>query len=100
MEDSFYERVIAIVKSIPKGKVAVYSQIAVLAGSAGASRQVSWILHSSSGKYNLPWHRVVNSKGEISLKKEAGFELQKKLLLDEGVEFSITGKIDFDKFRM
>ncbi len=100
MEGAFSERVITIIKGIPEGRVATYGQIAILAGSPRAARQVSWILSSSSGKYNLPWHRVVNSKGGISLKEGSGGELQKKMLTDEGVEFDGDGRIDLEKFRM
>jgi methylated-DNA-protein-cysteine methyltransferase-like protein len=94
----FTQRVIRIIKSIPFGKVATYGQIAYLAGNPRASRQVSWILSSSSRKENLPWHRVINSQGMISLKPSAGYEEQKMHLLEEGVKFDREDKIDLKRF--
>jgi methylated-DNA-protein-cysteine methyltransferase-like protein len=95
---SFSQKVIDTIKSIPKGKVATYGQIAALSGNARASRQVAYILHSSSGKENLPWHRVVNSKGTISLKPGHGYEIQKGLLKNEGVKFKEDDSIDLKRF--
>lgn len=95
---SFYQRVIDIIKSIPQGKVATYGQIAAYAGNSRAARQVSYILHSSSRKENLPWHRVVNSKGRISLKPNHGYELQKRLLEREGIEFNENDCINLKHF--
>ncbi|MEI3612827.1 MGMT family protein [Pseudogracilibacillus sp. SO30301A] len=90
----FTEYVITIIKAIPDGRVMTYGQIAKVAGKPRAARQVSWILHSMSQKYKLPWHRVINSKGEISLK---GSE-QKELLEMEGVHFSNLGKVNLDTY--
>ncbi|MDF0729109.1 MGMT family protein [Cytobacillus sp. S13-E01] len=80
-------KVIAIIGQIPAGKVMTYGQIARLAGSPRGARQVVKILHSMSKKYKLPWHRVVNAKGEISLKDEELFYTQKVLLENEGIQF-------------
>jgi methylated-DNA-protein-cysteine methyltransferase-like protein len=96
MRRSFYQRVIEIIKNIPEGKVATYGQIAAYAGNPRAARQVAYILHSSSGKENLPWHRVVNSKGGISLKPRRGYELQKQLLKEEGITFKENDCIDLE----
>jgi methylated-DNA-protein-cysteine methyltransferase-like protein len=84
--ERFTERAIAIIKEIPPGKVMTYGQVAHFAGSPRAARQVVRILHSMSKKYQLPWHRVVNSKGEIGLKEEGQF-IQKMSLESEGVKF-------------
>ncbi|MCK4694923.1 MAG: MGMT family protein, partial [Candidatus Cloacimonetes bacterium] len=67
MLSSFYIRVIGIIKKIPEGKIATYGQIAKYAGNPQGTRQIARILHSSSEKHELPWHRVINSKGKISL---------------------------------
>ncbi|MCM3121774.1 MGMT family protein [Mesobacillus sp. AQ2] len=83
----FTKNVINIIKNIPSGKVMTYGQIAKAAGSPRAARQVVRILHSMSEKYNLPWHRVINSKGEIGFKDEEMFQTQKSLLISEGVQF-------------
>ncbi|MBT2680954.1 MGMT family protein [Bacillus sp. ISL-35] len=83
----FTKNVIEIIKNIPYGKVMTYGQIAKAAGSPRAARQVVRILHSMSEKYDLPWHRVINSKGEIGFRDEEMFQTQKTLLISEGVEF-------------
>ncbi|MFW9998771.1 MAG: MGMT family protein [Candidatus Hodarchaeota archaeon] len=83
----FTQRIINIIKRIPEGKVLTYGFIAKLAGNPRAARQVSWILHSSSKKYDLPWHRVISSKGKISLKAVEDCEYQKILLEQEGIKF-------------
>jgi len=98
MANSFTESVKSLIKKIPKRKVATYGHIATLAGSPRAARQVVRILHSSSRKDKLPWHRVVNSKGKISLKPDQGYELQRSLLEDEGVVFDDNGAIDLDRY--
>ena len=71
-----------------------YGLIAKIAGSPRAARQVSWILHSSSGKYKLPWHRVVNAQGKIVLVDEEGQNEQKNRLLKEGVQFLRPNGVD------
>jgi methylated-DNA-protein-cysteine methyltransferase-like protein len=71
----FTERVISIIQSIPEGKVMTYGQIASYAGSPRGARQVVRILHSMSKKHHLPWHRVINSKGEISILEDEAFEI-------------------------
>ncbi|WP_202080531.1 methylated-DNA--[protein]-cysteine S-methyltransferase [Caldalkalibacillus salinus] len=86
----FTVAVIDIIKHIPKGHTMTYGQVARLAGHPRAARQVARILHSSSAKYLLPWHRVINAKGEIALNDPDKVERQKSLLEAEGVV--IVGK--------
>jgi len=95
---SFTQRVKQIIKKIPRGKVATYGQIAAYAGHPRAARQVAWILNSSSRKDKLPWHRVINRSGKISLKPNHGYEIQKMLLKKEGVEFDKSDVIDFERY--
>ena len=76
----FEDTVKRLIKAVPRGKVATYAQIASLAGNYKAPRQVARVLHSSSDKDRLPWHRVINSRGGISLPRGRGFEEQKRLL--------------------
>jgi len=95
---SFTRKVKQIIKQIPRGKVATYGQIAAYAGNPRAVRQVVWILNSSSRKDKLPWHRVVNRQGRISLKPNHGYEIQKMLLKKEGVEFDKNDVIDFERY--
>jgi methylated-DNA-protein-cysteine methyltransferase related protein len=91
---SFTERAVALIKQIPSGKVMTYGQIAGLAGSPRGARQVVRVLHSMSKKHNLPWHRVINSKGEIGFKDEEMYVVQKLSLEAEGILVSSDGKLD------
>lgn len=84
----FTERAVHIIAKIPSGYVMTYGQVAKLAGSPRAARQVVRILHSMSDKYNLPWHRVINSKGEIGFQDDELFKTQKMLLVAEGILFT------------
>jgi methylated-DNA-protein-cysteine methyltransferase-like protein len=93
----FSEEVIKIISCIPEGRVISYGRIAEIAGNPRGARQVSRLLHSSSGKYNLPWHRVIGSSGAISL-KGSGADLQRQLLEAEGIEFGASNRIDLDKY--
>jgi methylated-DNA-protein-cysteine methyltransferase-like protein len=79
--------------------VATYSQVAALAGRERAARGVAWILHSSSEAAGLPWHRVINSRGGISLGRGRGFEVQKKRLAAEGVVVGRGGRVDLKRFQ-
>lgn len=98
MPTKFTENVIHIISNIPEGKILTYGTIAILAGSPRGARQVTRILHSSSKKHNLPWHRVVNSKGKISLKIQDGYDEQKARLVSEGIIFSEDDQINFKKY--
>ena len=98
MISPFSERVIEIIQKIPAGKIATYGQIATLAGNNKAARQISRILHSSSDKYDLPWHRVINSQGKISLRTGDGLEMQKAMLESEGIQV-INGRIYLKKYQ-
>ena len=90
----FTENVVEIIRNIPAGKVMTYGQIAALAGSPRAARQVVRILHSMSKKHRLPWHRVINAKGQIALQDEESYQEQLWSLEAEGVEVGLNGVID------
>ncbi len=92
------EEIVAIIKSIPKGKVATYGQIARLAGYPNGARQVVRVLHSCSEKYKLPWYRIINVRGEIALSIYNGADEQKALLEAEGITFIEEYKIDLTKY--
>ena len=93
-----YEIIWSIVKQIPKGKVASYGEIAKLCDLYGHARQVGYAMHNLPPKSNIPWHRVINSAGKISLPKTGGhYRRQRTLLEKEGVRF-VNDKIDFKKF--
>ncbi|MCF7925096.1 MAG: MGMT family protein [Candidatus Izimaplasma sp.] len=83
---AFTEDVLHIIKSIPSGMVMTYGQIAALADNPRGARQVSRILHGMSESHQLPWHRVINSQGKISLTGEMG-NRQRGLLRQEGIQF-------------
>lgn len=89
-----------VVRKVPRGRVATYGQIAELAGLEGHARQVGYALHNLPASSSVPWHRVVNARGEIS-PRSAGdsHELQRMLLEAEGVEFDLRGCIDLKRFR-
>ena len=98
MATTFTERVREIIKQIPQGKVTTYGIIAAGAGNGSGARQVARILHSSSKTHGLPWHRVVNRAGKISLAPGRGYEMQRDLLLSEGIIFTVNDVIDLDQF--
>jgi methylated-DNA-protein-cysteine methyltransferase related protein len=95
----FTEKVISIIRSIPEGKVMTYGQIAKQAGSPRGARQVVRILHSMSKKYQLPWHRVINVRGELSIADDESLELQAFLLRAENVEIKQNRYINLGKFQ-
>jgi methylated-DNA-protein-cysteine methyltransferase-like protein len=85
------------VASIPRGRVATYGQVAVAAGLPGRARLVGRALAGLPPNHDVPWHRVVNSRGEISLSGSAGSE-QRARLTREGVAFRPNGNIDLRAF--
>jgi methylated-DNA-protein-cysteine methyltransferase-like protein len=92
------DRILAVIRSIPKGKVASYGQVAAAAGSPRGARQVARLLHSLSEKEKLPWHRVINSAGRISLPIPGAGARQAALLRKEKVEVAENGTIRMEKF--
>lgn len=91
-------RIVRIIKSIPKGKVSSYRDVALAAGIPNGARQTVRVLHSLSEKFDLPWHRVIRSDGRIALREGEGRELQISLLRSEGVEVSPEGRVDTARF--
>ena len=99
MHDS-RERIYTIVALIPAGSVATYGQIAALAGLDRQARQVGYALAALDADNDLPWHRVVNARGEISTRARAGGENRQRALLErEGIRFDEGGRIALAKFR-
>ena len=98
-ETPFTQDVKAAIRSIPRGRVATYGQIAALAGREHGARGVAWILHSSSEAAGLPWHRVIGGAGRISLPRRRGFEEQKRRLSAEGVAVGPGGRIDLKRYQ-
>lgn len=94
---AFTRAVIALVRRIPPGRVATYGQVAALAGNPRAARQVARILHSCSAGQGLPWHRVLNREGRISLPAGRGGGTQQGRLEAEGVAFDADGRVDLER---
>lgn len=102
---NFYEQVYAVVRRIPPGKVTSYGRIAKMLGAPNAARAVGYALRALKDKQgdpafeDIPWQRVVNSQGRISIvNREAGAGRQAELLRAEGVEVSEDLRIDLDTF--
>lgn len=95
---SFFSDVHKVVMGIPSGSVMTYGQVARFLGNPRGARAVGYALRSRNAPDNLPWHRVVNSKGEISLRKtlqgDSSRTFQRVLLESEGVVFDSYDKID------
>ena len=96
--DDFTKSAIRIIKSIPKGRVSTYGRIGLMAGHPNGARQVVRVLHSMSRRHDLPWHRVINASGFISLPKNGGYEEQKARLHFEGIAFDEEDRIDLETF--
>lgn len=95
------EKVYAFLKTIPKGRVATYGQIAAHLGNKNLARAVGNILHNNPDPSNFPCHRVVNSKGQIAANFAfGGGEAQRTLLEQEGIVFESDGNIDLAKYGM
>ena len=88
---------LVVVNAIPEGRVATYGQVAALAGSPLAARQVGAVLRGSGDLQGLPWQRVINASGGLSTYKIGAGELQRALLEAEGIEFS-DGRVDLSRF--
>jgi methylated-DNA-protein-cysteine methyltransferase-like protein len=97
---SSYQRIYAVVRRIPEGRVATYGQVASLAGLAGHARQVGYALHALPNGTAVPWHRVVNANGGISLRSMPGGELvQRGLLEREGIPLDPRGRVPLARVR-
>jgi methylated-DNA-protein-cysteine methyltransferase-like protein len=95
-----YQKIYAIVRRIPEGRVATYGQVAELAGLAGHARQVGYALYALPDDHDVPWQRVVNAKGEVSPRAEPVMEeVQRSLLEAEGIEFGRGLRLDLARHR-
>ncbi len=95
-----YARFYQVVSRIPRGRVATYGQVASLADLSGCARQVGYALHALGADSDVPWQRVVNARGEISLRRERGIEpIQRQLLEAEGVDFDRRGRLDLSRVK-
>jgi methylated-DNA-protein-cysteine methyltransferase related protein len=95
------EAICSVVRRIPKGWVATYGQIAAMAGLPKRARLVGHVLQCLGPATDIPWHRVVNAKGEVSYSssRNQGDVFQRQLLEEEGVEFDSKNRFDLKRFR-
>lgn len=96
---STYRRIYAVVRRIPRGRVATYGRIAALAGLAGRARQVGYALNKAPDGAGLPWHRVINARGMVSVRADPlDEERQRGMLEAEGIVFDARGRVDLARF--
>ncbi|MCG8696230.1 MAG: MGMT family protein [Minwuiales bacterium] len=96
--EALYERIYALVREIPPGRVATYGQIARIVGCT--ARVSGYAMAAVPGGSDVPWHRVINSQGKISPRKGGGGEArQKRLLREEGLRFDRQGRVKLDEVR-
>ncbi len=98
---SAYETIYTIVRQIPPGQVATYGQVADLANLPGRARLVGYALFRVAPGSDIPWHRVINAKGEVSQSpvRRGSDYLQRALLEEEGIQFSPQGRVNLRKYR-
>ena len=98
-EVTAYERIYRTIRRVPRGRVATYGQIAEMAKASGP-RQVGYALHSLPDGHDVPWHRIINSRGMISLESGIGGKsLQRALLEAEKVVFDSKGRVDMKHYQ-
>lgn len=94
-----YRRIYRVVRRIPSGRVSTYGEVARLAGLPGCARQVGYALHALGEDSDVPWQRVVNARGAISLPGDAGLDsLQRQMLEGEGICFDARGRLNLEQF--
>jgi methylated-DNA-protein-cysteine methyltransferase-like protein len=88
------------VRRVPRGKVATYGQIARLAGLEGQARQVGYAMAAVPSSSTVPWHRVLNAQGRVSMRSEGpgGSIIQQQLLEREGIVFDAGGRVALSRF--
>lgn len=97
---STYSRYYDFVRLVPRGRVVTYGQVAAEAGLPGRARQVGYAMAACPDDADIPWHRVINARGEVS-RRSGGhtFErIQRMLLEAEGVVFDTRDRVDLDRF--
>ena len=96
-DKQYRDRVYALVRQIPSGRVMTYGQIAAILGEGYTARTVGYVMHGAGD--DVPWQRVINSQGKCSTGRlTIPMNLQQEILESEGVEFSTAGKCDLDRY--
>jgi len=94
---SLYQRIYSVVRRIPPGNVTSYGRIARMVNTG--ARQVGYAMAAVTPDLDVPWHRVINSKGELSPRKDGKIDSrQRELLVEEGILFDQLGRVDFERF--
>ena len=97
---STHEVIVAVVRRIPRGRVATYGQIAALAGLARQPRLVGYALHALPSSTSVPWHRVINARGMVSIRSDGVASLSQRMLLErEGVQFDGRGRVSLERYQ-
>jgi methylated-DNA-protein-cysteine methyltransferase-like protein len=97
-EKGYRDRVYNLVKQIPRGRVMTYGQIADILGDGYTARTVGYVMHGADAE-NVPWQRVINSKGMCSTGRLTIPEnIQQKMLESEGIEFNAKGRCDLQRY--
>ena len=92
-----FDRIYALVREIPAGRIATYGQIAGIVGCT--ARVAGYAMAATPEDAGVPWQRVINSRGEISVRPGDGASRQRALLDREGIRFNQAGRVAFDEFR-
>ena len=95
---SFFAKVYRLVQRVPSGRVVSYGAVARMLEHPHAARTVGWAMHSIPQGMDVPWWRVINSKGRISLSRRDGASRQRELLEAEGVAFDERGFVDWERY--
>ena len=94
-----FEKIYTVVKTIPRGRVSTYGQVASLAGNPHWARVVGYALQNNTDPSTIPCHRVVNRDGNVAgAFVFGGADAQRALLESEGIEFNADGRVDLDKY--
>ena len=97
---SSYDEFYAVARQIPAGRVTTYGAVAAEAGLPGRARQVGYAMAALPDVHDVPWHRVINAKGEVSRRTggSAFEQIQRNLLEAEGIAFDARGRVDLNRF--
>jgi len=91
-------RIWETVRCIPRGRVATYGAVATASGLPGQARLTGYALHNLPSGTDVPWHRVINARGRLSLPKATGaYQRQKRRLEEEGI-IILNGRVDLSRF--